>query len=236
MAIETGAFKDVGSQLIERLISGSIIVFLILVSGGIIMGVLWYVKYLRQFNIKVEIKSLRGSGTKGEPIYKIIPDWGGMIYDKKDKRHYFKLLREKVELPPPPLDCLELQANGRNQLKIFQKSQEEYYYLLPEQINLENVIRGGKKIPVGRAELSVIEGDIAYWNTLRKRDNRKLFDTETLLLKILPYVGIFLMFITVIFLTYIISDHWGTFNSAAQALREAAFALRDTSVAQVVEG
>ena len=69
---------------------------------------------------------------------------------------------------------MELQANGTNQIKIFQKSQEEYYYMLPETINLSIVIRGGEKVSLAQAKLNVVEGDVSYWNVLRKRDNRKI--------------------------------------------------------------
>lgn len=229
-----GTFKEMGGDLASNLISGAIMVFLVLICGAVIVSVLMYVRYLRQFNVRVEIKSLRGSGTQGEPIYKIVSDKGGMILNKKDKRHYFRLLKERIELPPPPLDCMELQANGTNQIKILQKSQDEYYYLLPEKIELKKIVKGGKLVLLAEAHLNVVEGDISYWNVLRKRDNRKLFDTENLLLKILPYVGIFLMFITVIFLTYMITDHWGTFSDAAASLAEAAKALERASTATVI--
>jgi len=233
MADVQSTFSGIAGNLIERILQGSIIVFLSLICGLVIFGVLFFVRYLRQFDIVVEIKSLRGSGTFGEPIYKIVPDKGGMLFNKKDKRYDFKLLKERVILPPPPLECLELRSDGKNQIKIFQKSQDEYYYLFPDKIDLDTVVRKGKKIPIGTSSFNVVDGDISYWNTLRKRDNRKLFSAEDFITKILPYIGLFLMFVTIIFLTYIITDHWGEFSSAAQALKEASIALRDVSTASV---
>jgi hypothetical protein len=236
VAIASEAVQDVATRLLDTIISGSIYVFVALMMISIIVVVLLWVRHIRKFNIIVELKSLRGSGTKGEPVYKIVDDKGGMIFDKKDKRWWLRLKKERVDLPPPPLDCLEVRADGRNQLKIYQKSQEEYYYLIPDRIDLEYVMKAGKKVPLAQAKLNIVEGDISYWNSLRKRDNRKLFDTESLILKALPYVGMFLMFISIIFLTYIISDHWGTFATAAEALKEAAQALRDANMARLTTG
>lgn len=222
LAAASGAAQNVATRLLETIISGSIYVFIVLMMGAIIISVLLYVRHIRKFNILVELKSLRGSGTKGEPVYKIVNDKAGMIFDKKDKRWWLRLKNEKVDLPTPPLDCLEVRADGKNQLKIFQKSQEEYYYLLPDKVDINHIIRGDQKIPIAQAKLNVVEGDISYWNSLKKKDNRKLFDMENLFMKALPYVGMFLMFISIIFLTYIISDHWGTFAAAADSLRLAA--------------
>lgn len=229
--VDTSLVNEAGGKIVDRIFSGFTFIFIILILGTAIVGILLYVRYLRQFNVKVEIKSLRGSGTQGEPVYKIVSDKGAMILNKKDKRHYFRIHGEKVDLPPPPLDCLELTANGTNQVRIFQKSQDEYFYLLPDRVDVNWIIKDGKRIPIGQAKLNVVEGDISYWNTLKKRDNRKLFDTESFVTKFLPYVGIFLMFMAVIFLTYMITDHWGTFEQAASHLREAAQALKDTTVA-----
>lgn len=128
---------------------------------------------------------------------------------------------------------MEVDSHGRNRLKILQKSEKEYYYLLPDKIDENVVIRGGKVIPVTQLSMSVVDGDVGYWGQIRKRDNRKLFDTESLIMKLLPYIVPMLMFMLVIFMTYMITDHWGTFAGAAEALKQAAEALRDVSVAEV---
>jgi len=230
---DASSFGEIGSRILGKILSGTVIVFLVLLLGIAILVVALVVRYYRQFNVKVEIKSLRGSGTRGEPIYKIVPDKGAMIFNKKDKRHYFRLWGEKVDLTPPPLDVMELRADGTNQIKIYQPSPEEYYYMSPDRIIVDKIVRDGQQIDFPRAEYNIVDGDVSYWNILSKRDNRKLFDTESMLMKLLPYVGIFFMFVAVIFLTYIITDHWGEFASAAQYLKEAAQALRDVSTASV---
>lgn len=228
--------QTMGKDLLGGLVSGGLIIIGIIFFALIILGLALYIRYLRQFNIKVEIKSLRGSGTFGEPIYKIVNDVGGFVENKKDKTRWFRLKGEKIDLPSPPLEALQLDARGRNHIKIFQKSDTEYYYLLPDKINMKCIIRGSEEIPIAEAEMKVSDGDVAYWGQLRKRDNKKLFDMESMVMKLLPYVIPVLMFMLVIFLTYMITDHWGNFASAAEALRQAAEALRDVSTAETITG
>lgn len=232
-------FEGRAGEILSQIVTGGFAIILILILAGVILGVALYVRYLRQFNVKVEIISIRGGGTKEEPIYKIINDVGGFIVNKKDQTRFFRLRGEKVDLPSPPLESLQLDAKGRNHIKIFQKSDTEYYYMFPDKIDTKYVVREGKDIPIAQMSLKISEGDVAYWGQLRKRDNKKLFDTESIIMKLLPFLIPMLMFMLVIFLTYMITDHWGDFASAASALRDAAQALRDTgctSTATVTQG
>jgi len=233
---DTSQFASIGSVLLKKVISGGAIVIGVIILALIILGIGLYVRYLRQFNVKVEIKSLRGSGTRGEPVYKIVEDVGGFIENKKDKTRWFRLKGEKVDLASPPLEALQMRADGKNLLKIFQKSDTEYYYLIPDKIDMTSIIRGGVEVPIAQMNMKIVEGDVSYWGQLRKRDNRKLFDTESLIMKLLPFIVPVLMFMLVIFMTYLITDHWGEFASAAQALKEAAEALQLTTTAQVTTG
>jgi len=234
--VDTTQFQEFGSKLLDNIITGGIAIVGVLVLCGVIVAVALYIRYLRQFNVKVEILSLRGRGGKGAPIYKIVRDVGGFIERRKDKSRWFRLRGEKVDLPSPPLEALQLDSHGVNNLKILQKSDTEYYYLLPYSISTDTIIRGGKEVPITQMNLKIVEGDVAYWAQLRKRDDKKMFDVESLAMKLLPYVVPVLMFMLVIFLTYLITDHWGEFVAAADALREAAHALRDVSVAQTATG
>lgn len=231
--VDTSSFQTAGNEILGKIVTGSIMLIGALFIAGIILGTALYIRYLRQFNIKVEIKSLRGSGSRGEPIYKIISDVGGFVENKQDKTRWFRLKGEKIDLPSPPLEALQLDASGVNHLKIYQRSDTEYYYLLPDRINTSVVVRDGKVIPVAQMELKISDGDVVYWGQLRKKQDRKMFDMESMLMKIIPYIGLMILFVGVVFLSYMITDNWGTFAAAADALREAAEALKDMSTAQV---
>jgi len=236
MALDMSNIQGVGQEFLDKIISGGLIVMGVIFLIVVILGIGLYIRWLRQFNVRVEIKSLRGSGTMGEPIYKIVNDVGGFVENKTDKTRWFRLRNQKVDLPSPPLEALELDSTGRNHLKIFQKSDTEYYYLLPDRIDMKVIMRGGKEVPIAEMSMKIVDGDVAYWGQLRKRDNKKLFDMESMFMKLLPYIVPVLMVMLVIFFTYLITDKWDVFASAAQALREAAEALRDISVAETIIG
>ena len=234
--VDTSGVQQVGADILDKIVSGGIMVVGVIILGGIILALGLYIKHLRQFNVKVKIRSIRGRGSKGEPIYKVISDAGGFIENKKDKVRWFRLRGEKVDLPSPPLEALELDSKGVNHLNILQKSDTEYYYLLPDKITAGVVVRDGIDIPITQMSMKVVDGAVDYWGQMRKRDIKKMFDMESMLMKLLPYIIPVLMFMLVIFLTYLITDHWGEFASAAEALRQAAETLRDVSTAQVAIG
>ena len=228
------AVGSVGSAILSKLVSGSIIVIVALIIGACIVGLAFYLRYNSQFIYDIEIKSLRSSGLITNQNYKIIKDKGAFIRNKKDKSVWFRLKNQRVDLPPPPLECMQIGVKGKNYIKILQKSDEEYYYLLPENIDLQKVIRDGKELIIGEESIKVIDGDVAYWNIQRKKADKKLFDVESLFMKLLPYVVPVLMFMLVIFMTYMITQHWGEFSAAASALERAADRLASISNAGTV--
>ena len=231
-----GTFGTLGSALLSKLMTGGIVIIIIIILCIIIVAVALYVRYLSQFIYDVEIKSLRSSGIRDIEGYKILKDKGAFIRNKRDKSVWFRLKGQMVDLPPPPLEAIQLGVKGKNYVKILQKSDEEYYYLLPDKVDMINVLRDGKEIKIGTETVKVIDGDVAYWNIQRKKSDKKLFDVESLAMKLLPYIIPVLMFMLVIFLTYFITQHWGEFASAAAALERAADRLASISSAGVTQG
>lgn len=227
----TGTFGKVGGLILEKLVTGGIIVILVVILCFIIVGIALYIRYNSQFIYDIEIKSLRSSGFGKSQNYKILKDKGAFIRNKKDKSVKFRLKNQRVDLPVPPLECMQLGVKGKNYIKVFQKSDEEYYYLLPSRIDWETVIRDGQEIKIGEETVKVIDGDVAHWNIQQKKENKKIFDTESMVMKLLPYIIPVLMFMLVIFMTYFITNHWGEFTAAAQALEKAANSLASVSTA-----
>lgn len=202
-----GQFAELGSNILEKIIYGGFWIFGTLILCAIIVGAVLYIKFfIARFNIDVTIRSVRSRGADGSPIYKIIKDKGGFIHSRRDKSRWFRLKGERVDLPVPPLDALEVDYRGRNHVNIVQKSDEEYYYLLPGQINDTVIVRDGQEIPVAEQTMKVVEGDVSYWNQLRKRQNKQIFDIESFAMKMMPYVLIGAMLVGVIFYTYIWMD------------------------------
>lgn len=235
--VDIGAVGGTIASWVGRLIKGGIYIVLLILLGAIIFAVVYYIKWYRQFNIKVRIKSKRGTGTDGKPIYKIINDKAGIITNRSNKTRYFRLKSERIDMPTPPFEVMQLQADGTNVIDILQESDEQYYYLLPGEIDKEYMIIDGQKVLVAKSNFRMAEGGDIIWNISRKEQNKKWFDTESLLMKLLPYAIPILMIIGVIFYTYIWMDKTpqiiSAANEVAKALENAAIAIRDANVATV---
>jgi len=234
--VDFGGAGEIGSQLLEKIMSGTIIVFGILIFGLLITGIVWYVSYMRKFNIKVRVKSKMSTGVDGNPSYKIFYDKGAILFKKKDKRSFFRIKGERVDLPSPPFEVREFLDKGGSEIGIRKESENEYYYEIPGIIEKKYILKDGKKIPYIQQNTRTVGSGDAYWNVLRKRDNRKLFDLEGLLGKLAPIIGMVLMFMLVIFLTYMITDKWGVFQEAAKQLNNAAQAIREATTASAALG
>lgn len=236
MVLENSPFAAVGNSLFANAISGTFIILGLLIFAAVIIGVAFYVRWIRQFNIFVEILSSRSAGVSGLATHKLIYDKAAIIYEKKDKCWYFRILKMKVDLPVPPFDVLQNSTRG-NVLKLWQKSNEEFIFMLPDILD-QQFIRtyDGKVIPLATLKIKQVEGDVAYWNQLRKRQHRKLFDTESLLMKILPYLIPVLMFMLVIFLTWIVLSKFEILRDVANSLQETAKIIRGTTTASVTTG
>jgi len=215
-------FGSTAGDIFSSIVSKGILVFAVILLVGIILGVALYVRWRRKFNIIVEIYSERSIGSLNEVVYtkdakiirdiinqnnhKIIFDKGAMIFDKKDGCWYFRILGEKVDLPVPPFNVLQ-SSNKGNVLKIWQKTHEEFIFLMPDKLCKTHVIKGdGKLYPISQIEQKQVEGDISYWNVKRKEKTKKLFDTESLFMKILPFMPHIIGGVIALFIIYILMD------------------------------
>lgn len=227
------AFVTGGAGLLAGLLTGTVKLVAAIVVMGIIIGTAFYVRYLRQFDIKVEIISTRAN-IGGTDQHKIIFDKAGYLYDKKDKHYYFRLKEMKVDLPVPPFNVL-IPTDKGNMIKIWQKSINEYVFLLPDRIRHDIIIKqDGKGYAASNLELNQIDGDVAFWNTKRKSTNKSIFNPESTLMKLLPFIVPVLMFILVIFLTWIVVKKFDVLADVATQLNSAAQAISGATKAELI--
>jgi len=234
---------EVGGRILGGILRGGILAVGLLILGALIVGAILFVVYLRKFDMKVRLKIKRGVGSDGKPIYKIAYDRGGVFTrraGKGGKIKVFRLLKERVELPEPDYSIINILSRGGNEVEIFKESDNEYYYSYPGQIRTGFRIKNGKPVEIERQDVTVVDPGVSFWNIQQRERHRKMFDTEGLLMKLLPFMIILLMIAGVIFYTYIWLDKAPAVVAAAQetseALRDAAQALRDISIAQTATG
>lgn len=221
-----------GINLFSGLLSNTIKFIGYLVVAAVIIGVGWWVHYLRKFDIEVEIKSLRAD-MGGRKQYKIIHDKAGYIYSKRDKCWFFRLKDIKIDLKVPPFNVLMPTDKG-NKIKLLQTSPDEFTFLLEDEIIEDKIIgTDGKLYPISAIKLKQVEGDVAFWNIKRKSLNKGLFNPESTLMKLLPFIVPVLMFVLVIFMTWMVLKNFSVLGDVAASLKETAQILTSSTSATV---
>lgn len=225
-------FTSAGVTLFSGLLTGGIKLIIGLIVAGVIIGAFFWIRYLRQFDIEVEIKSLR-AGSHGKPQYKILHDKAGYLYDRKNKMYYFKIRGMNIELVAPPFNVL-IPTDKGNKIKLLQTSADEFTFLLEDDVNTEVIIgTDGKEYPISQVKTKQLEGDVAFWNMKRKSQNKDLFNPDSTIMKLLPYIVPVLMFVLVIFMTWIVVKNFSVLAGIAESLKQTAEILARSGAATV---
>ena len=145
----TNPFSDVGGRIGQIVLTGSVWLIAIIVLGGLLLGVVFYVRYRKKYDIFVKIRSERS-----EDKHKVNFDNAAIISDPKTKSKYFKLKNQRVELPVPPFNVLQTSSKG-DYIELWRKSEDEYVYLTPPVIDKEFYMRAdGKLYPMSDKVMS----------------------------------------------------------------------------------
>lgn len=227
-------FGAIGAGLLGSFLGQAIFAIGIILIIGAIGGTIWYVRYLQKFDIKVEVISTRAN-IGGVDQYKIFFDKAGIIYDKTDKIWYLRIKNIGVDLPQPPYNVL-IPTDKGNMVKIWQKSAEEFVFLLPDKILPIIVKQDGKTYASASVTAKQLEGDVSYWNQKRKERNKDLFNPQSLMMRLLPLIVPLLMFVLVIFMTWMVLKNFSVLGDVANSLRETAAILKGSSSAVVTTG
>jgi len=213
---DTSAFSSIAGNLIGNVFSSILWFGIGILIVSVLGGLMWFfLLYRKKFDIKVKIISRR-AGERNRLLF----DKAAIIFDKKSKSKFFRIWGLKVDLPIPKFEVLQ-STNQGDYLEIYRKSEDEFYFLTPPVINKERIIKSdGQLHPISDQEHTQIDTDISYWQTKRKSANKGMFDTEHLLMKIIPYIPQIMGGVITIFILYVLM------NSLPQVLS----ALKDLTV------
>jgi len=217
-------FNAITSELFGR-VFGSIFYFgIVLLIISLLGGLMWYFLHWRKkFDIMVKIRSERA---RDPAVYF---DLAAIIYDRQTKTKYFRLLDTKVDLCVPPFNVLQ-KTNKGDYLEIYRKSEDDFKFLTPGKIDKNRIIRAdGKIYSIASTDQKQIEGDI-YWYISRKDKMKKLFDSESLISKIIPWVPQILGGIFMIFILYILMDKLPAILSEMKSLTSELRMLKNPNI------
>lgn len=195
--------SKVGGELIEKIFSGilwfGLAVFLIGIVG--FLG-WWFLIYKKKFNILVKVTSERAGDRN-----RIVFDKAAILRDRKDKSMFFRIWGMKLDLPAPKFNILQSTSDG-DYMELYRTSENRIYYLTPSVIDKKRIIRAdGKLYAVAVQTNKQIDPEMDFWAARRIEENKKMFDTESIFMKLLPYIPAILGGMITIFILYILLDH-----------------------------
>ena len=199
-------FEQVGGALTERLFSGLLwfgIGFIIMAVLGFCMW--FFLIYKKKFDIQVKIISERaGSSLEME-------DKAAILTEYQEKTPYLRVWGLKRDFVVPKYNVIRKLYRGKRSvdyLEIYRKGENEFYFLLPPTIDSKRMIKeDGKSYLLADQKQLMMDPEMAFWAIKRKSLNKKMIDTSSLLFKFLPYIGILMGGVIMIFILYILLDH-----------------------------
>ncbi len=200
-------FEQVGSGLADRLFSGILWFGIAVLIISVLAFLMWYfLFYKKKFDIKVKVTSERAN----EGIQEMF-DKAAILIDRTEKTPYLRVWGLKRDFPVPKYNVLRKIYDGRTSIdyiEIYRKGENEFYFLLPPTIDNKLIVKGdGKKYLLANQKQVMMDPEMAFWAVKRKTLNKKMIDTEGLLFKLLPYLGIMLGGVFMVFILYILLDH-----------------------------
>jgi len=173
----------------------------IIVIGIIAFLAWWYSVYRKKFNINVKVVSQR-YGDKNA----IILDKAAILVDRKTNTKYFRLWGLKTDLPVPKYNVLQTTSAG-DYLELFRLSEDEWYFLTPSKIDKRWIIKAdGKQYPFSSQTQIQVDPEMGFWAAKRKDMNKGMFSTESLLMKLLPFIPQVIGGVITIFILYVLMD------------------------------
>lgn len=198
---------SIGGGLVDKVFSGVLwfgVALLIIIVLGFAM---WYfLIYKKKFDIRVKLISER-AGAHNVEIF----DKGAILTDASTKTPYLRVWGLKRDFPVPKYNVMRKLFDGRRELdyvEIYRKGEEEFYFLLPPTIEITRIVKSDGKVHSSlEQQQMMVDPEMAFWAVKRKTLNKKMFNTEGILFKLLPYLGIMLGGVIMIFILYILLDH-----------------------------
>ena len=227
--VDTSMFSEVGGGIVETIFSSILWIGLaIIVMGVIAIFGWWFGIYRKKFDIKAKIIFER-AGEKNWVRF----DKAAILVDRKTRTKYFRIWGLKIDLPVPKNSVLQ-STNEGDYIEIYSPGEDEFYFLTPARINKTQVIRSdGKLYATGEYDQNRIDSDVARWNIIRKNRNKGIFDMESMLMKLLPYIPFIMGGAFMVFMLYILMDH---LPGILAQLKELTTELNRRQTAEVISG
>lgn len=199
----TGALQEVGSKLVGKIFGGVLWFGIIALILGVLGYVGWYfLVYKKKFDIEIKVISERA-----EDKVSTFFDKAAILTDKKSGGKYLRLWSLKIELPAPKFNIFQVVGN-KDYVELYRTAENKFYYLTPSKIDKKYVLKAdGKYYLMADQSTMMVDANDDFWRAKRKEQNKGMFSTESIFMKLLPYLPAIIGGIITIFILYVLMSH-----------------------------
>jgi len=199
----SGALQEVGSKLVGKIFGGVLWFGIVALILGVLGYVGWYfLVYKKKFDIEVKVISERA-----EDKVSTFFDKAAILTDKKSGGKYLKLWNLKIELPAPKFNIFQVVGN-KDYVELYRTAENKFYYLTPSKISKKYVLKSdGKYYLLADQSTMMVDANDDFWRAKRKEQNKGMFSTESIFMKLLPYLPAIIGGIITIFILYVLMSH-----------------------------
>jgi hypothetical protein len=197
------AIQEVGSKVVSTIFSGILWFGVVIIILGIVgFTGWWFLVYKKKFDISVKITSERA-----EDKSSIFFDKAAILVDKKSGGKFLRLWDLKYEIPAPKFNIFQITNRG-DYLELCRTAENKFYYLTPPKINKKYVLKSdGKYYLMADQSKLMVDTNDEFWRAKRKEQNKGMFSTESILMKLLPYLPAIIGGVITIFILYVLMSH-----------------------------
>jgi hypothetical protein len=199
----SGAIQEVGSRLISKIFGSLIWVGVGVLVFGVIGYLIWYfLIYKKKFDITVKVKSERAEDKITEFF-----DKAAILTDRKSGGKYLRIWGLKTELPAPKFNIFQV-VGGKDYIEILRTAENKFYYLTPSKVDKRYVLKSdGKYYPLADQTNMMIDANDDFWRAKRKQQNKDMFSTDSIFMKLLPYLPAIMGGMITIFVLWVLMSH-----------------------------
>lgn len=199
----SGAITEVGSRLVSKIFGSLIWVGVGVLVFGIVGYFIWYfLVYKKKFDITVKVISERA-----EDKVSTFFDKAAILTDKKSGGKYLRIWGLKRELPAPKFNIFQL-VGGKDYLEILRTAENKFYYLTPSKVDKRYALMSdGKYYSMADQTNLMIDANDDFWRAKRKQQNKDMFSTDSIFMKLLPYLPAIMGGVITIFILWVLMSH-----------------------------
>jgi len=215
---EANPFGSMASDLFGGMFSNIIFFGIGLILVVAIGGTAYYFAiYRKKFDIDIKVTSERAADKS-----RVFFDKAAILKDRKTGIKYLRVWGIKKDLPMPKFNIMQSVGKGRGSvdyLEIYRTSEDKFYFLEPSRIIKTKLVKAnGELYNIAEQESVQVDTDMNWWNIKRKKDNKTMFDTDSMLMKLIPYIPQIMGGALTIFTIYILMDHLPSILSELRGL------------------